>query len=379
MDFGKKKIAVMGANYSILPLITKAKEKGYVTHVFAWACGDPGEAEADVFHPVSVADKEEVLKICRELDICGIASITSDFAVPTVNYVARNMGLVGNSEKTDLYARNKYFMRLAFRDAGLFVPPFCRVNKDSDLSSLDLRYPVIVKPTDSWSSRAVAKVERREDLAAAVKAAIESSFCGYAIIEGFVEGPEYSAESISYRGEHHLLTFTKKQTTGAPHFVELGHVQPSDIPADKQSEIKEKIYTALDALDIKNGASHAEFRIMDNGDICFMEIGARMGGDRIGTDLVPNSTGMDFVGMVVDIACGGKPSFEITRTPTPVRVKFVTTKKDFEELANIKKHHPKSLLAESPMEDNIGKELTSSNSRCGFFITKFSDKFDCLK
>ena len=366
-----KKIAIMGANYSILPLIRKAKEKGYETHVFSWACGDYGETEADVFHPISISEKEKILDECKEIGICGVASITSDFAVPTVNYVARNLGLVGNSEKTDLYARNKYYMRCAFRDAGLFVPRFCQVKSTQELENLKFDYPVIVKPTDAWSSRAVSKVDKKEDLETAVDAAIKQSICGYAIIESYIEGPEYSAESISYKGEHHLLTFTKKQTTGTPHFVELGHVQPSDIPETKQEEIKNKVYTALDALDIKNGASHAEFRIMANGDICFMEIGARMGGDRIGTDLVPNSTGMDFVGMVVDVACGNVPSLKPVNTPTPVCIKFVTTQNDLDYLAYIKKNNPDLLISESPMENNLGKEITSSNSRCGYFIMKF--------
>ena len=366
----KKKIAIMGANLAAVPLIQKAKEKGYETHAFAWACGDPGEKEADVFHPMSIASKEEVLEVCRSIGICGVTSITSEFAVPVVNYVARNLGLVGNSEKTDLYARNKYYMRCAFRDAGLFVPRFCQVKSIKELENLKFDYPVIVKPTDSWSSRAVSKVDKKEDLETAVDAAIKQSLCGYAIIESYIEGPEYSAESISYRGEHHLLAFTQKITSGSPHFVELAHVQPADIPADKQVEIKNKIFRALDALDIKNGASHSEFRIMNNGEICFMEIGARMAGGRIGTDLVPNSTGLDFVGMVVDIACGGKPSFDIIKDPMPVMVQWIFSEKDVIQKEKIKETHPERIVYESPVNYDFAKDVVSNDARRGFYIIR---------
>ena len=43
----KKKLAILGANAAITMLIDKAKSLGYETHVFAWACGDPGEKAAD--------------------------------------------------------------------------------------------------------------------------------------------------------------------------------------------------------------------------------------------------------------------------------------------------------------------------------------------
>ena len=366
----KPKIAILGANAAILPLIQKAKERGYETHVFAWACGAPGETEADNFYPISLADKEAILEQCRKIGVCGVASITSDFAAPAVHYVARNLGLTCNPEKADRYARDKYLMRTAFRDAGLFVPPFCQADQSTDLSKLELAYPVMVKPTDSWSSRAVAKVNCKEELAPAVKAAIEQSLSGHAIIEGFVEGPEYSAECIAYHGECHILTFTQKITSGPPHFVELAHVQPSDIPLEKQGAIQEKIFRALKALGIENSAAHAEFRIMENGDICFMEIGSRMAGGRIGTDLTPISTGLDFVGMVLDVACGKAPSFEKIGEPTPVRVQWIFSLKDVEEKEAIKATHPELILYESPVDYNFAKEVVSNDGRRGYYLIK---------
>lgn len=44
-----KKIVIIGANNFQMPLIIKAKELGYETHVFAWAEGAVGAAFADYF------------------------------------------------------------------------------------------------------------------------------------------------------------------------------------------------------------------------------------------------------------------------------------------------------------------------------------------
>ena len=41
----KEKIAIIGASEFQNPLILRAKEKGYETHVFAWEAGDIGEKQ----------------------------------------------------------------------------------------------------------------------------------------------------------------------------------------------------------------------------------------------------------------------------------------------------------------------------------------------
>ena len=59
---------------------------------------------------------------------------------------------------------------------------------------------------------------------------------------------------------------------------------------------------ALDALQIRYGASHSEFKITAEGRVVAIEVGARMGGDFIGSHLVKLSTGFDFLKGVIDVA-----------------------------------------------------------------------------
>ena len=363
------KFAIIGANESIAMLINKAKEMGYETHVFAWECGDPGEIVADVFYPISIAEKDRILYICKKINICGIASITSDFAVNTVNYVARKLKLIGNSERTDIVARNKYQMRSAFREAGLFTPQFYKANADFHPDDIRfLRFPVIVKPTDRWSSKGVTRVDSPDKLMDAVHYAIKESFNNEAIIEEFMDGPEYSAECICYKGQYHVLAFTQKRTTGCPHYIETGHIQPSNIPEEKHDYIKQTIYKALNALDIKYGAAHVEFRILKNNEIGIIEIGARMGGDCIGTDLTPISTGMDYIRMVVDIACGNEPCFDIVTTPSPIEIKFIINSDDMEEYENIVHCTPERIIRACVFDTNFEKQVVDSSTRHGYYI-----------
>ncbi|MBE6738528.1 MAG: ATP-grasp domain-containing protein [Ruminococcaceae bacterium] len=365
----KKKIAIIGANESINHLIITAKAKGYETHVFAWKSGDIGEENADFFYPISIDDKEAILKKCQEIKPDGVASITSDFAVNTVNYVARNLNLRCNSEKTDSVARNKYMMRCALKQAGLFTPWFIKV---SDFASLDLstlpNFPLIVKPTDRWSSKGVSCARNIEELKKAVEYATKESLCGDAIIEEFMEGPEYSCECISFDGNHRILAFTQKITTGFPHYIETGHNQPSNIEESVIKDFSPLILKALNAMDIKNGASHVEFRILDGNKLGIIEIGARMGGDNIGTDLVKLSTGMDFVGMVADIACNTAPDFTVFYQPKKARVRFILTETDMQKLEDIKRENPSSIVRISEIEPIGTREVTDSSTRFGYYI-----------
>lgn len=299
-----KTLAIIGASYLQRPLVERAKEMGLRTLCFAWAEGAVCKELCDVFYPVSVTEKEEILRICREEKIDGICTIGSDIAAPTVAYVAEQMGLTGNKYEAAVRANNKYLMREALVKAGVDCPAFCRVQKDVSFDISHMSLPLIVKPSDRSGSLGVQKIERWEDLQAAVERAEQLSIAGEAMIEEYIDGREISVEMISCRGTHYALQITDKVTTGAPHFVELAHHQPSDLPAAMQAHIFDITRHALDALGLTNGASHSEYKITKEGRIVVMEIGGRMGGDFIGSHLVRLSTGYDFVEGVIRVALG---------------------------------------------------------------------------
>lgn len=297
-----KKIAVIGASYLQLPLVQKAKEMGLETHCFAWEDGAVCKEVADFFYPVSILEKEQILELCESIDIDGITCIASDAAVPTVNYVAGKMGLIGNDFADAAICTNKYKMRRRFAEFGVSSPKF--VISDEGYTTEGFRFPVIVKPTDRSGSRGVKKIENSGDLQVAVVRARHESFSGNAIIEEYISGSEVSVESISWKGKHYILTITDKVTTGAPYFVELEHHQPSQLSDEIQTKIKAETLKALNALNIQYGASHSEFKITDEGEVFAIEVGARMGGDFIGSDLVQLSTTYDFVKAIIDVALG---------------------------------------------------------------------------
>ena len=143
-------------------------------------------------------------------------------------------------------------MRKALSTSDVNCPQFLKICAPDDLveKTAALHFPLIVKPCDRSGSAGVTKVETLEELAAAAPVALTLSPGHEAIIEEFVAGAEVSVETISWQGAHHILAITDKLTSGAPHFVEFAHHQPSRHTAETQTEIRRQTVLALTTLGV---------------------------------------------------------------------------------------------------------------------------------
>jgi biotin carboxylase len=361
-----KKLAIIGASYLQQPLVEKCKELGVYSICFAWEEGAVCKDLCDQFYPISTVDKDTILKACQEVKIDGITTIASDVATLTVNYVAEQMGLVGNPDKYSQTATNKYLMRQCFMENNVPSPKFCLTDGQIPEIISSFSFPVIVKPTDRSGSRGVEKVLKIEGLQEAIDRACKESFQQKAVIEEFIEGREISVESISFKGKHYILQFTDKVTTEAPFFVELEHHQPSSLPENIKAKVRAIVLNALDALHIQYGASHSELKITKDGDIRVIEIGARMGGDFIGSDLVKLSTGYDFLKGVIDVALGEFEEPQMTEQKYS-GVYFVC--KETESLLPVIKNADNySAIVRAEITDPTLRHIECSADRSGYLI-----------
>lgn len=369
-----KKLAIIGASYLQEPLVRKAKEMGIYTICFAWADGATCASICDKFYDISIIEKEKILLVCQQEKIDGITTIASDTAILTVNYVASQMGVISNPDKYSEICTNKYLMRQCFMENNVPSPLFTIADERDGYDINGFSLPLIVKPTDRSGSRGVEKVTHLEDLDAAVKRACHESFEHRAIIEEYISGCEISVEAISFEGHHNILQITDKVTTGAPYFVELEHHQPSSLPDEIKERVKIIVLEALDALHIQYGASHSELKITSDGTIKVIEIGARMGGDFIGSNLVQLSTGYDFVKGVIEVALGQytPPNLSLKKNSG---VYFLC--KETEKLKSVIENcklYPE--IVEARITDSELRRIECSGDRSGYLIYQSFEKFN---
>ena len=365
------KLGIIGASYLQEPLIRTAKSMGIETPVFAWACHDVGEELADHFYPISIVEKETILQKCMEIGIDGICSIASDLASVTVNYVADRMGLTANSPECTLVSTNKHAMRECFRRHGDPSLESRCIHSVNEIDVNGLTFPVIVKPLDRSGSRGVTKVNSADGLEEAIGSAMEQGFEKAVVVEEYARGQEYSVEYISWKGNHTFLSVTKKYTTGAPNFIETAHLEPAPLEPEMLQRITGIVEHALTSLGVTYGASHSELKISPDGDIRIIEIGARMGGDLIGSDLVKLSTGVDFVKLVIEIALGREPVVQKACSRSAA-IRFILNEKDLEVYHQVISQHPE-ILVDADIHFVPGQEVTDSSSRFGYFLMSSDD------
>lgn len=373
------KLAIIGANEFQNRLILKAKDLGIETHVFAWEEGAIGKKNSDFFYPISIVEKEKILEKCKEIKIDGICSIASDLAMPTVNYIAKTLNLVGNSIKCTEITTNKYKMRKALSNNKILCPFFKLIRSLNDIQNENFKFPLIIKPTDRSGSRGIYKVEKIEDLEKAILNAQKESLTSEVILEEFINGEEYSVESISQNGIHKILQITKKYTTGAPHFIETGHEEPANLEDKIIKKIEEVVIKSLQALEIENGASHTELKIYQE-EIKIIEIGARMGGDFIGSDLVELSTGIDFLKYVIEVSLGKKIIFpEKIKNEGIGVVKFIFNYEDLKKIDSLSLNE-KKYIKELVVKEQF-KNVVDSSTRNGYciFATKNQEEMKKIK
>ena len=305
-----KRLLIIGASVLQVPAIVQAREMGLMVAVADFNPHAAGVPLADRYYNVSTIDEEGVYRAAKDFCSDGIMTLATDMPMRALAYACEKMNLPGLGYESAVKATDKAEMIRAFEENGV-AHPWYRVVKAGERPAEEYTFPLVVKPVDSSGSRGVTLVRCPDELEAAIHYAAEKSRRGAVILEEYLRGPEVSVEIMVVAGAPHVLAITDKLTTGAPHFVEMGHAQPSRLPQAQQEAICDLARRAALAVGIENGTAHAEIILTEKGPK-MVEIGARMGGDCITTHLTPLSTGIDMVGGAIRMALGEKP--DLTRT-----------------------------------------------------------------
>ncbi|SDL48522.1 ATP-grasp domain-containing protein [Tessaracoccus oleiagri] len=320
----RPRLLVLGASRLQSPALVKGRELGYRVGVVDRDPDAVGIALADDFFEISTTDVDAIVEAARGYRPAGVLTLGTDMPMRGVAGVADALGLVGPSPEATRAATDKGEMAEAFAHGGVPAPRFAVVASADELagatSGWDL--PYILKPVDNAGSRGVVLVETSQAAAEAFRYSHAASRSGRVIAQEYLRGREVSVEGFLLGDELHVVTITDKLTSAAPHFVEMGHSQPSSLPDSDQAAIRALTAAAARALGVTDCAVHAEIMLTLAGPR-MIEFGARLGGDFITTDLVPLSTGVDMVTALIDLSCGHRPDLTPTRSAASA-IRFLT-------------------------------------------------------
>lgn len=300
-----KKIMILGASTLQKPAIELAKQKGYEVAVVDYNPKAVGVGLADKFYCKSTFSEDEVLEAALDFRPHGIMLLATDWPLRALAKASETLGLKSISYKVACVATDKLPMANAFAAAQVPHPEFLYVSQDELDSGKKIEweiFPCIVKPISASGSRGVTACRKAQEFESAIARASKFSKNDGVIIQELLDGPEVSVEMIVDEGEIYVLQITDKITSGYPYYVEIGHAQPSQLPDSLKMRIEEVAKAAVRALNINTGAIHAEIMCDTYKGPTMIELGARMGGERIATDLVLHSTGYNMTEAVMNLA-----------------------------------------------------------------------------
>lgn len=374
----KKSILVFGVGELQKSIIGRAHKKGLLV-VGIDPCADAFcKDDVDAFEIVGGQDFEGTIAVAKKYSVSAVITAATDKPLVMMARVAKELNLPFYSVETATWSTDKYQMKQRFIAGG--VP--CAKGKlvKSAQETADFVFPVIVKPRDNSGSRGVKLCRTKEELQSCIDEALEYSHLDSVLVEEFIEGQEYSIESLHYDGKTEVIQFTEKRTTEFPYNVELGHKQPANLTETQRNAIREVISKIANALNFENCPSHTELKINERG-IFVIETSPRLGGDYITSTLVPLSTGINIEDQLLNIALGEPVDLKTGRVEKASGVCFFSLSEGEVNAIDTKISEVSSWKGvvdfnfKLKVGDKVNK-ITSSLNRYGQFIVKAETRDD---
>lgn len=370
----RRKILIIGAGLLQIPAIVKAKELGLNVAALDMSPIAPGKKFADNFYEVSTNDIKGVINAALDFRPDGVMTLATDMPMKSVAAVSERLHLNSISSEVAEKATDKIKMIQCFQSNNVPHPWFSVISTLKELQFLANKKgtPFIMKPNDSSGSNGVTLVNQQEEIVQSYHYCKSASKSGFVLVEEYMQGPEVSVEVMRINGKSHILAVTDKLTTGAPHFVEMGHSQPSQLSKNIIEQIKVVAIKAVEAIGIDNSPAHVEIIVTKKGPK-MVELGARMGGDCISTFLVPLSTGIDMVKASIFLALGELPDVEQTLNQGAA-IRYVKSEKGIiSSIDGINKIRENKRIKHFEVLKKVGEEITSihwSGDRIGYVVAQ---------
>jgi biotin carboxylase len=220
--------------------------------------------------------------------VIGVDDVTAVAAAA----VAEAVGLPHNSVESVTAARNKRHMRELLSGQGIPVPRHKVFSLDGDPREFarQVDYPCVVKPLILSASCGVIRANDEKEFMGAFRLVgalltnlglvARDEQARWILVEDFVPGIEVALEGLLTEGAFHpLAMFDKPDPLNGPFFEETIYVTPSRLPSDVQQDIIACADRTAQALGLREGPVHGEFRVNEHG-VWVIELAARAIGGR---------------------------------------------------------------------------------------------------
>lgn len=273
---------VLGGTHDHITLIEKLRAAGFYVLLIDYNDNPPARAYADEYCKESTLDKEKVLEIAQQTKAALVIATCIDQALLTMSFVSEKLGLPCHlSYEQALNLTNKAYMKKVFIDNDIPTSGHVVLEEQHHINDIlqKVKFPAVVKPSDSNSSKGIKKVENEAELAAAITEAFTFSRSKKVVVEDFVEGIELSVDVAVINNEAHIIMVTEniKNPDNKDNFTIIQNTFKKDILDKYAVPLKDIATKIARAFKIENGP--LLIQVLANEDsLSVIEFSSRIGG-----------------------------------------------------------------------------------------------------
>lgn len=303
------RLLVLGAGRGQVGLIKAAKNLGIETFVASLPSDTaPGLRFADHVVTVDIADVDGVERAARAHGITAVATSCADTGVPALGRVCDALGLPGLNQAAADICGDKNLMKAAFEAAGVRTAAYRTISDREELGNAvsELGFPLIIKATDLQGSLGIVIVRDETEALAGFEFAMEATSRDHVIVEQFIEGDEFGAQALVYRGEVVYVLPHGDEVFMAKTAVPVGHSVPLDRDEAFLDRAVVETEKAIRAIGLDNCAVNVDL-IARGDEIFVIELTGRAGANGL-PEMVSGHFGIDYYETVALLALGQDPT-----------------------------------------------------------------------
>lgn len=382
MTNDNKQVAiVLGGTSPHIHLIELLKARGFFVILIDYYERPPAYQSCHQHIRESTLDKEAVLKIAGDNNATLVISTCIDQANVTACYVSERLGLPHPySYDTSLLVSDKVPMKQIMHENGIPTSKFVYLNSLDEVDDTGLDYPLIVKPSDSNSSKGVRKASNEEELRGYLEEALRISRNNKAIIEEFKSGLEIGLDCMIKDGEPHIiLSRERRNIQGNKDTIQqiYGSFWPANISETAKNRFSQIAKDIAKAFDLDNTPLLIQAILgEENDEINVLEFAPRIGGGE-NHKIIELMTGYDIIDGSIDSFLGNDINLNYSDSSYIIADNYLYVEPgNFGKVVNYEEFVKDGLIEyikiyKSP-NSQIGADI-SSNNRVGALIVKGAD------
>lgn len=320
---GRKLAAIAGElGYTVVPVLSDPE--GHRSKTFMSTSEPSIRYDLTVKHTPGrmFETAEEIQGRGQVLAVIGGAEESIELA----DKLAEALKLPGNPLPSSLARRDKYTMQETLKAKSVRNIAQVHVKSASEAQSNFRRIggACVLKPLRSMKSEDVFLCRTSEEVSKAYRSiAGKNNFLNCinegALLQEYVEGPEYVVDVVSRNGVHKVnsvWSIDRGYANGQFNVMFGATLMSSDTYPAK--DLMNYIYEVLDALQVVNGASHSELKMSASGPV-LIELGARPCGDPV-SGILDKCLGQNQLMQTIDSYLHTSTFDQYPDVPPPLRI-----------------------------------------------------------